>query len=791
MISENTISLLDFDKVLAEIALSANSDISRDTVLAVRPLSDMIEIRKRLDLIEELRCLFHKGDPLRMRAFTDISLLIKKVRTEGSVLEGFELACFVPVLEMMNEILQQIALHDDIVLLKEIAGGIIGQPVIAELFRKCLDSAGNILDSASVVLAGIRKDIRKRELGINRKLEEIMRDSSVSIFLQDDFATKRGGRWVIPVRMDSKGQVHGVVHDVSKSGETAFIEPLEILNLSNELENLIAEEKAEEIRILRKLSSHIRQNADEIQEEFRIIVYLDVLQCIAQFADSMRMQRPDMNNEGIIDLVDARHPLLLLAQRKGRLNTPVVPLDVRLGDDNHVMVITGSNAGGKTIAIKTVGLLMVMVLSGFPVPADSSSRFPFVRKLLVDIGDEQSIENSLSTFSAHISHISKILRLADRQSLILIDELGTGTDPDEGTALSCAVLKKFLDAGSLVFITTHLSGIKSFAHLTRGMVNASMNFDRQTLTPLYRLRIGEPGQSHALDVARNYGLPEDVLAAAKELMGEIKIEFDNLIADLNEKRTFYERSLDETAARLNEAEAIKKTYEQKITEAGERQKKILSAAYQEALNIVSDAKRQMHDYLHELKARNRAAVRKEIKKVEGIQELINEKSREYRAPAEDTIRIDDMHKGDIIYVKSLGYDAEIVAIIPRHERVRVKTERMEIDVPASDIAARRGKSLESRMKKDGSFREISSEAVASRINLVGMRVDEALSQLEPFLNRALLSGLSEVVVIHGIGKGLLSRAVDEHLTAHPLVKEFRKGNQSEGGGGVTVVTLLQ
>lgn len=791
MISENTISLLDFDKVLAEIALSANSDISRDTVLAVRPLSDMLEIRKRLDLIEELRCLFYKGDPLRIRAFTDISLHIKKVRTEGSVLEGFELACFVPVLEMMNEILQQIALHDDLVLLKKIAGGMIGQPVIAELFRKCLDSAGNILDSASVVLAGIRKDIRKRELGINRKLEEMMRDSSVSIFLQDDFATKRGGRWVIPVRMDSKGQVPGVVHDVSKSGETAFIEPLEILNLSNELENLIAEEKAEEIRILRKLSSYIRQNADEIQEEFRIIVYLDVLQCIAQFADSMSMQRPDLNDEGIIDLVDARHPLLLITQRKGRLNAPVVPLDVRLGDDNHVMVITGSNAGGKTIAIKTVGLLMIMVLSGFPVPADSSSRFPFVRKLLVDIGDEQSIENSLSTFSAHISHISEILRLADRQSLILIDELGTGTDPDEGTALSCAVLKKFLDAGSLVFITTHLSGIKSFAHLTKGMVNASMNFDKETLTPLYRLRIGEPGQSHALDVARNYGIPGDVLAAAKELMGEIKVEFDNLIADLNEKRTFYERSLAETASRLNEAKAIKKTYEQKITEAGERQKKILSEAYEEALHIVSDAKRQMLNHLQELKKMNKTAVGKEIKKVGEFQNLIIEKSRQYRSPEDDTLRMDDLHEGDIIYVKSLGYDAEVSSINPHRERIRVKTGRMEIDVPVSDIAVQRGRSPEMPKKKDDEYMQLAGGMASSRINLVGMRVDEALSQLEPFLNRALLSGLSEVMVIHGIGKGLLSRAVDEHLTAHPLVKEFRKGSQSEGGCGVTVVTLLQ
>lgn len=638
------------------------------------------------------------------------------------------------------------------------------------------------------MLSSLRGQKRRLENNIQKSLEELTRDSRVAVFLQDDFITKRAGRWVIPVRMDSKGQVPGVVHDVSKSGETAFIEPLGILQQSNELENIIAEEKAEEIRILRNLSTQIRERAEEITEDYRSIVRFDVLHCIARFSELMHMQVPLVREAGRIHLVQGRHPLLSLALNKSGHGQKVVPLDITLGGEDTVMVITGSNAGGKTISLKTIGLLLVMALSGMPVPADSSSIFPLVKKMLIDIGDEQSIENSLSTFSAHVSNISEIIRNADEETMVLIDELGTGTDPDEGAALSCAVLKEVQQRGSLVFATTHLTGIKGFVHRTGGMINASMEFDQKTLTPLYRLRMGDPGQSHALDIARKYGLPDRVLDAAKELLGGISLEFENLIADLNEKRAFYENSLSELDRRQTELEKRERELEEQTAAALIKESEILNNAHKEAEDIVLNLKRQLHRQLEELKKMDKERIREEIRQAEMTQKHLQEERRRFEKDHGVTPDIDELAAGDIVFVRSLGYDAKVVEVLPRLGRLKVRTGNMELEVPVSDTDREKGTGVVSGQTKTTAF-DAPEEEVATKIRLVGLRVEEALSELEPFLNHAALAGFHEVAVIHGIGKGLLARAVREHLHGHPLVKSYRKGEQSEGGAGVTIVVL--
>jgi DNA mismatch repair protein MutS2 len=500
------------------------------------------------------------------------------------------------------------------------------------------------------------------------------------------------------------------------------------------------------------------------------------------------MHIPEIRETGKIYLVQGRHPLLTQALLKAGSDQEVVPLDVTLGGEDSVMVITGSNAGGKTIAIKTVGLLLVMALSGMPVPADSSTVFPLIKKLLIDIGDEQSIENSLSTFSAHVSNISEIIRNADEETLVLIDELGTGTDPDEGAALSCAVLKEVQNSGALAFATTHLTQIKGFVHRTAGMVNASMEFDQKSLTPLYRLRIGEPGQSHALDIAKKYGLPDHVIDAARELLGGISVEFDNLIADLNEKRLRYERSLDELGRKQA---AIEKERElgEKLAMARVKESEILENAFREASDIVSNIKRQLHVSLEEMKKMDKEKIRETIKQAERTQKLLTAERRKYERDQGTAPKIEEIAKGDVLFVKSLGYDATVVEVLPRHDRLRVRAGNMEIEVPVSDIAGKKGAGFVSG-KADVVRTGISGAEVSSRIKLIGLRVDEAIAKLEPFLNHAALAGLSEVAVIHGIGKGLLSRAVREHLEGHPLVKSYRRGEQAEGGAGVTVVTLI-
>ncbi len=789
-----SINLLEFNKLLGIIADFAHSGASRDAVLSMRPLGDRSSIEKRLGQTGEIMRIYDGGGTLSILPFSDITPLLARLAPEGAVLEGAELAEFIPVLENMTGIASQIRQRGDLLLLNELASTLTGFPEILRVLEGSLDSEGTILDSASHTLAELRGRIRRLESRIRKKLEEIVRNGNVAVFLQDDFITTRSGRWVIPVRMDSKGQVPGVVHDVSKSGETAFVEPLAIINLANELENLVAGQRAEEIRILRVMTAQIRSVAGDLDSQYRIVVYLDALRCIATFALMFRMQVPQIAEKsvpGTIRLVDARHPLLMIAQKnRDDAHSPffnVVPLNVTLGGDHTVMVITGSNAGGKTIAIKTIGLLQIMALTGMPVPADSASSFPLFDKLLLDIGDEQSIENNLSTFSGHVANISRILKTADTRSLVLIDELGTGTDPDEGGALACAVLKELRECRALVFATTHLTDIKGFVYRTEGMLNASMEFDQNTLTPLYRLRTGEPGQSHALDIARRCGLPDTIIDSAKAMLGGMKVEFDNLISDLSEKRARYEKELDEIGKERLEIAGKNRALEVALSEAEARQKDLLANAHREAAEIVAKSKREMHALLDEVRKKDRETSRNAIKQAELLQENIAAKISEYEGPAHGTPSIDEIMEGDVVYVKSLAGDAPVVEINLKHNRIKVESGGKEVDVPVSDIGYRRGKQAVARQETINILNP--DEKTSSRINLVGMRVDEALSQLEPFLNHASLAGFTEVIVVHGIGAGILLKAVREHLEGHPLVKGFRSGVPREGGSGVTVVTM--
>ncbi len=783
-----SLSLLEFNKLLGIISDFAHSEASRKVLLAMYPMADRGSIEKRLGQTGEIMKIYDGGGTLSILQFSDIGPLLARVAPEGAVLEALELSEFMPVLDNISAVASQIRQHEDLFQLNELADTLNGFPDILRVLERSLDSEGNILDSASPELAELRGQIRRLESRIRKKLEEVVRGGDVSVFLQDDFITNRSGRWVIPVRMDSKGQVQGVVHDVSKSGETAFIEPLSIINLSNELENLVAAQKSEEIRILRSISNRIRAASGDIGAEYRIVVYIDALNCIARFADMFRMQIPQINESGRLFLANARHPLLMMALQRSGVQQEVVPLNVTLGGDCTIMVITGSNAGGKTIAIKTIGLLQIMALTGMPVPADSASSFPLFDKLLIDIGDEQSIENNLSTFSAHMSNISRILKAADARALVLIDELGTGTDPDEGGALACAVLKELKESGSLVFATTHLTDIKGFVYRSEGMVNASMEFDQKALTPLYRLRIGEPGKSHAIEIARRYGLPDSIVNSAKTLLGGMKGEFDDLITDLSEKRDRYEKALDEITRERLEIEERSRALGIALSEAESRQKQLMANAYHEASDVVAKAKREMLVLLEETRKMDREKSRDAIKQAEMAQERLASKMREYEIPAAGRApSIDEIMEGDVVYVKSLAADAPVEEINLKHNRIKVRAAGKEVEVPASDIEYRRGKRTMARQEQV-TIRKPDAEAV-SRIILVGRRVDEALSQLEPFLNHASLAGFSEVTVVHGIGAGILRKAVREHVERHPLVKGFRSGEQSEGGNGVTVVTM--
>ena len=787
MIPQSSLNSLEFNKLLEIVAQYARSDASRNAILSIAPLSSKQEIEDRFACIKEIMRMSQKAMPLDILPFRDIEPLLQKVQPKDAVPETVELVWLMDLLSSAYNAARQIKEDNSLINLNKLIKNLTGMPELLNILRRSIDKDGGILDSASHELSNLRREKRRIETKIRKSLEEITRDENTAAFLQDNFITQRSGRWVIPVRMDSKGHVQGVVHDVSRTGETAFVEPISIIGLSNELENIIADEKAEEIRILKVLGLQIRKQADEIKDEFGTLVYLDMLKSIAMFADRFRMQIPEINEQNILKLSKARHPLLLYSSaQKNRMND-IVPIDVNIGEDKSVMVITGPNAGGKSVTIKTIGLLSAMALSGMPVPADSSITIPLFHNLLVDIGDRQSIADNLSTFTAHLSNMMEFLKKADSSTLVLIDELGTGTDPEEGAALACAILKELKAKGSLIFATTHLTDIKVFAHKTEGMVNASMEFDHKTLAPLYRLRIGEPGQSFAIETAKRYGMPESIIESARIMLGKGRAELENLLHDLEQKRRHYEDSAGDMKKHERELTEREEKLGRLLKDAEAKKKELFAKAYKDASEIIADTKRQMNSLLEEIKKAEKDKAKIILRKASTVHEQAIEKIREYKSADTETLSMDELKEGDAVFIKSIGSDAVITKLLKKSSRVKIKTEKWEMEVPLSDVGRKKGETV--KVKKGGVSISASEEAVAAQINLIGLRVDEAIPRLEKFLNHALLAGFSEVTIIHGTGAGILSKAVREHLSGHRLVEGFRSGEQSEGGAGVTVVTL--
>lgn len=781
IIRKETIRTLEFDRILREIARYCHSGISREAVLAILPLENQAVIARRFGMVEEIRRLTSQGVPLRIASFEDVTPILEKLRPVGAVLTPLELVAFIPLLRSLAVIATQLSYRNDVPLLREMAGGVTGFPDILDPLERSLDTEGNILDTASRLLYDLRSRKRALTTRIRKRLEEIVRERDIAVFLQDDFVTQRGGRWVIPVRMDSKGQVPGVVHDVSNSGETAFMEPLEIIGLANELENLTAEEKVEEIRILREICGWIREDSDEIEQQQGVLVHLDLLNSIACCADSLDARVPRVGDGSLLQLVQARHPILLLLEReRGAVRT--VPLDLSLGGDEPVMVITGPNAGGKTIALKTAGLLLLMALSGIPVPAGETSSFPLLESLLVDIGDEQSIESSLSTFSAHVANISSILVRSGERSLVLLDELGTGTEPVQGAALACSVLQDLQEKGALVIATTHLTDIVGFVHRRDGMVNASMEFDRETFTPLYRLKRGEPGQSHALEIARKYGLPGSVIERAQGMIGRMESEFHALLDDLKAQRKRYDETLADLDRRERAVDAQEKLLESRRADWGREHRESLEKAYREAKDVVAGVKREMNAILEEAK-KDRSRV--SMKKLVAVEGQVERKLREFDTEA--ALTIDQVREGETVFVRTIGFDAVVRAVDAKSGRIRLLAAGKELEVSINDVARRRGAAP--RATKKPRRKEAEREETPLELHLIGLRVDDALKKLEPFLNHASLDGITEVRIVHGKGTGALMRGVREYLDGHPLVDSFRAGEPFEGGGGVTVVRV--
>ncbi|RII30838.1 MAG: endonuclease MutS2 [Geobacter sp.] len=788
MITPETLRTLEFDKILAEIATHSHSDVTRAQILASAPLKSTGLIRITAGRIAEIRSLLTLGIDLRMAAFEDIRPLLEIVRPAGAFLAPQELLVFIPVLQTFNDISRQFAPRGDIPLLRSLEPSLKPFPEILEPLAASIDHDGSIMDSATPQLREIRRAKRSLAARIRKKIEEIVRDNNIEIFLQDDFITQRSGRWVIPVRMDSKGMVKGVVHDVSSSGETAFMEPLEIIPFVNELENLTAEEKAEEIRILRQLAAWIREDTADLDGCFATLVNLDALNSLAVFAERFGMETALMNEGGLLRLTEARHPLLLMLKRQGAIGR-VEPLDLEMGEGGRVMVITGPNAGGKTIALKTAGVLTLMAQCAIPVPANGArSTFPFLDSLLVDIGDEQSIEQSLSTFSAHVGRVATILGQAGPRSLVLLDELGAGTEPQQGAAIACGVLRELQERGATVIATTHLSEIIGFVHRTPGMINAGMEYDTETYTPLYRLISGEPGHSHAIDIARRYGMPERVIAFAREMLGSAGAEFTSLLAELRRKREELASSQLELAQQQDAVREQQKELEMRAAGIERARREAADKAWGEGRELISATRRRMNELLDEYKREKRSEI---IEKLRQSEAELTEQFKPRISGDEERAVLKEVKPGDRVHVRSLGHDGIILSLDQKQGKARVRAGSMELDLPLNDMAAPSASGKGKSKQPKGAWQAAAAASEELELKLIGLRVEEALELLEPFLNHSSLGGLREVRIIHGVGTGRLRDGVRAHLAGHPLVEDFRPGGPHEGRDGATVVTLRQ
>jgi len=781
--SSDTQQLLEFEKILGRIALFANSTATIMAIQALSPISQRAGIELRFAQIEEIRSLAASGISLPLAPFEDIRGILDLARPEGASLSPEELSMLMPLLRVSQQLASLFSYRTDIPLLEEAGRDVQGFQDILEPLERAIAPDGGLLDTASDLLFTLRKAHRSLVSRVRKRLEEIVRERETAIFLQDDFITQRNGRWVIPVRMDSKGMVPGVVHDVSRTGETAFMEPIEIIGMVNELENLSAEEKAEQIRILKEITGWIREDSDLILADFEAVVRLDLLNSLASFALLVGANVPRISDEMYLRIETGCHPLLLLFHKE-RGGRSVVPLDLELGGSSglRTLLITGPNTGGKTIAIKAAGLLTLMAQSGIPVPVAENSVFPVPAAVRADIGDDQSIEESLSTFSSHVRKTSMILDQADNRTIVLLDELGTGTDPVQGGAIACAVLAELASKGCLVLATTHLIDIVAFVQKSPGMINGAMEFDRNTLTPGYRLTTGEPGQSHALDIARQCGLPERIIAKAGEMVGRMESEFHSLLAELKETRNRYESLHLELLKREAALAGKEQALDEALGSAETRLREAREKGINNARELVNSTKAELNRILDEAR---RERSRKSQTALAAVEEKLLGELEQIRP--QSGINSEAIEPGSKVFVTALGHNATVLAVDRSQKRLRLRAGNMEIELPFSAISAPTAEGPGKKDYKSSGVPNVPDSA--NELNLIGSRVDEAIELLDKFLDSCMLAGTKEVRIIHGKGTGSLMRGVREYLARCPQVEAFRRGENFEGGDGVTVVTL--
>lgn len=780
---------LDYQKIKELLKEELFTFSGRENLKNLEPSSDFAIVVKWQQETTEMKNILENLHSLPLIPLeNDIKEEIKQAQIQDSILTQKSLLYIARMLEcfhLTKEFLEKLP-TDQYPLIREKGTNLKSFRILEKTIKDSINEELQIVDDASPLLKKIRQKIHSIERKIKEKLENIIKDPQNRLIIQDDIITIRQGRYVIPVKQQEKGKFPGVIHDKSESGVTVFMEPLPVVEFNNELRELYQDEKQEEYRILQKLTALVGQNGEEILYSYQILGELDFINAKAKLSIKMKAVEPQINEQGIIHLYKARHPLL---------KNKVVPIDIELGEKFEILIITGPNTGGKTVTLKTVGLLTLMAQSGLHIPVEVDSEVAIFKKIFADIGDEQSMEQSLSTFSAHIQNIIHILEEADQYSLVLLDELGAGTDPSEGSALAMAILDLLKSKGAKVLSTTHHDSLKAYAYLTEGVMNAKVEFDEKTLKPTYKISIGLPGKSCAFAVAQRLGLPEMVLDKAEQYLVKEKLDLENLIRKMEKDKDQVAASLQYIKREEGQISQLKKELEEKIGALQEEEKKIKLEAYQEAEKILSLAQTRAKEMIKSLKRKkyDGEAFVQEIKALEDVKEDIKKEVTKY------TLRqaVNHFEKGDRVFINSLGREGTILEKNEKKKQYTIQVANLRLKIPVSDLKqVPQGdfSNIDRKTNIEEAFPPLTTRGniekkahFKNEIDIREMSASDAEIRLEKYLDDAFLLGVSPVYIIHGRGKGILREKVAHLLKNINYVKSYRYGETFEGGDGVTVV----
>lgn len=782
---------LELDKILQMLGDTARSADAKELALSLTPQSDFFEVQRLLDETESAYIFIAKFGAPGFSGLQNVNNAVTRAAA-GATLSAGELLKVAGTIKTVREIT---VWHEKCAgmetALDEYFSSLYPNKYLEDRITNAILSETEISDNASPELKDIRRKMHRLENKIREQLDSMIHSGHYSKFLRESIVTQRNGRFVIPVKNEHRGEVSGMVHDTSGSGATVFIEPQAVVDANNEIKVLQSKEKDEIERILSELSVMTGDFQETIKVSFDAATALDVIFAKAHLAYKMKASRPLLNADGEIYLKKARHPLI-----DGK---KVVPVDINLGTDFDSLVITGANTGGKTVSIKTIGLLTAMAECGFMLPVSDNSKISVFKHILADIGDEQSIEQSLSTFSSHMTNIVNILNIADDESLVLIDELGAGTDPVEGAALAVSILENLRRKGAKLAATTHYSELKEYALKTDRVENGCCEFDVNSLRPTYRLLIGMPGRSNALAIAGRLGIDGEIIAFAKALISEEDTKFEDAVDSLETARKQLEDEKQALEAEKDRIEKDKQRALKMLSDSEEKNKKEIERAKLEAERIVENARRAGNSLLLEIE---------QLKKEQAKQKNLDEIARKAkRAMREQMDKIDDfadtlnddgeyvlprpLRIGDRVKIKSLGNDGEVISVDSKKNTVLVQSGFMKLKADIDDIRLLSEK--KQTVKRNTGVRSTGSSkmtaSASSSVDLRGKTVEEAMMDLDMFIDSVLRSGLNEITIIHGKGTGALRKGIHVYLRKHPNIRTFRVGTFGEGEEGVTIAQL--